>query len=160
MNSAGIKVMLDTNALIDLVAPREPYAADIKKLCVAAAFGDLQIWASTQSYLDAYYVLSKNAPVDEIKHALLSTLDVFMVCGTYAADLRNALESDWKDIEDHMLAHSGKHIPAKYLVTRDEELVEKSPVKAMTAKELLKLLEEEHGVTYDEFDIESGERSS
>ena len=63
-------------------------------------FGDLQIWASTQSYADAYYVLRKHAPAEEVKHALLATLDIFMVCGTYAADLRGALESDWSDIED------------------------------------------------------------
>ena len=44
-----MKILLDTNALIDLVAVRRPYVNDIKKLCIAAVFGDLQIWASTQS---------------------------------------------------------------------------------------------------------------
>lgn len=137
-----MKILLDTNALIDLVAVRRPYVNDIKKLCIAAVFGDLQIWASTQSYADAYYVLRK--------HALLATLDIFMVCGTYAADLRGALESDWSDIEDYLIAHASKHIPAKYLITRDKELVEKSPIKAMSAQEFLGVLEHEYGLTYDE----------
>ena len=65
-----MKILLDTNALIDLVAVRGPYVNDIKKLCLAAVFGDLQIWASTQSYADAYYVLRKHAPAEEVKHAL------------------------------------------------------------------------------------------
>lgn len=146
----NMKILLDTNALIDLVAVRRPYVNDIKKLCIAAVFGDLQIWASTQSYADAYYVLRKHAPAEEVKHALLATLDIFMVCGTYAADLRGALESDWSDIEDYLIAHASKHIPAKYLITRDKELVEKSPIKAMSAQEFLNVLEHEYGLTYDE----------
>lgn len=145
-----MKILLDTNALIDLVAVRRPYVNDIKKLCIAAVFGDLQIWASTQSYADAYYVLRKHAPAEEVKHALLATLDIFMVCGTYAADLRGALESDWSDIEDYLIAHASKHIPAKYLITRDKELVEKSPIKALSAQEFLNVLEHEYGLTYDE----------
>ena len=140
-----MKILLDTNALIDLVAVRRPYVNDIKKLCIAAVFGDLQIWASTQSYADAYYVLRKHAPAEEVKHALLATLDIFMVCGTYAADLRGALESDWSDIEDYLIAHA-----SKYLITRDKELVEKSPIKAMSAQEFLGVLEHEYGLTYDE----------
>lgn len=51
----SMKLFLDTNALIDLVARREPYVSDVGKLCIAAYFGDVQLWASTQSYADAYY---------------------------------------------------------------------------------------------------------
>lgn len=145
-----MKILLDTNALIDLVAVRKPYVNDIKKLCIAAVFGDLQIWVSTQSYADAYYVLRKHASTEEVKRALLATLDVFMVCGTYAEDLRRALESDWSDIEDYLIPHASKHIPAKYLITRDKELIERSPVKAMSAQKFLDLLERDYGLTYDE----------
>lgn len=56
-----MKLFLDTNALIDLVARREPYVSDVGKLCIAAYFGDVQLWASTQSYADAYYVLRRAA---------------------------------------------------------------------------------------------------
>ena len=63
-----------------------------------------------------------------------SNVGYFMVCGTYAADLRGALESDWSDIEDYLIAHASKHIPAKYLITRDKELVEKSPIKLCLPK--------------------------
>lgn len=145
-----MKILLDTNALIDLVAARKPYVNDVKRLCIAAVFGDLQIWVSTQSYADAYYVLRKHASAKEVKRALLATLDIFMACGTYAADLRGALESDWNDIEDYLIAYSSKHIPAEYLITRDEELVEKSPISAMSAQEFLAMLEHDHGLTYDE----------
>lgn len=65
-----MKLFLDTNALIDLVARREPYVSDVGKLCIAAYFGDVQLWASTQSYADAYYVLRRAASESEVKKAL------------------------------------------------------------------------------------------
>lgn len=81
---------------------------------------------------------------------MVATLDIFMACGTYTADLRGALKSDWNDIEDYLIAYSSKHIPAEYLITRDEELVEESPIRAMSAQEFLAMLERDHGLTYDE----------
>lgn len=148
-----MKILLDTNALIDLVAAREPYVNDIKKLCIAAVFGDLQIWVNIQSYADAYYVLRKHASAKEVKGALAATLDIFIPCCTYVNDLREALDSDWADLEDFLIAYSAKHIPAKYLITRDMGMIEKCPIKAMTAQDLLGLLEGEYGLVYDECEI-------
>lgn len=34
-----MKLFLDTNALIDLVARREPYVSDVGKLCIAEYCG-------------------------------------------------------------------------------------------------------------------------
>lgn len=145
-----MKLFLDTNALIDLVAHREPYAADIEKLCIASHFGDVQLWASTQSYADAYYVLSRSAPKEEVRKALAATLEFFLAVGTFAADLKPALESGWEDIEDYLIAHAARRTEAQVFITRDKKLAEKCPVKAMTAAEFLRYWEDEEGLIYDE----------
>lgn len=145
-----MKLLLDTNVLIDFVAEREPYAADVRKLCIASTFGDVQLWVSTQSYADAYYVLRKFASEGEVKEALLATLEFFIPCGTHAADLRPALESDWPDVEDYMIAYSTKRVGAAFLITRGEEMASKSPVPAYTAGEFLEHLEAEHGLAYED----------
>lgn len=147
-----MKILLDTNALLDLVAPRPPFDADIRKLCIASVFGDVQLWVSTQSFADAYYILRKNADSAAVKGALLQTLQLVHPCGTYGADLRAALESDWSDVEDFLIASAAKRIPVDYLVTRDEELLARSPVKAITARDLLAQLEEQ-GLVYDEVEF-------
>lgn len=147
-----MKILLDTNALIDLVAPRVPFDADIRKLCIASMFDDVQLWVSTQSFADAYYVLCKKANREAVKNALLKTLEFIHPCGTYGTDLRGALESDWSDVEDYLIAYSAKHIPADYLITRDKELLERSPIKAMTAHELLTFLEDQ-GLVYADIEF-------
>lgn len=148
-----MKLFLDTNVLIDLVAPRPPFDEDARKLCIAAQFGDVQLWVSTQSYADAYYVLSKDAPAESVKSALLATLELFCICGTHASDLRPALESDWDDVEDYLLVHSARHIPADRVITRDVGLMEKSPIKAMTPRDILAYMRDDLGLEYDSIDI-------
>ncbi len=145
-----MKLLLDTNALIDLVANRIPYAADVRKLCIAATFDDVQLWAAVQSYADAFYVLRKSAPERKVKDALLATLEFIRPCSTYAADLRPALESNWPDVEDYLVAHASKHVSAAFLVTRDADMARRSPIKALTAREFLEYLESEKGLVYDE----------
>lgn len=145
-----MKLLLDTNALIDFIAPREPHASDIRRLCVASSFGDVQLWVSTQSFADAYYVLRKSASERAVKQALLSSLAFFVPCGTYAADLKGALESDWADVEDYLIAHSAKHVDAQFVITRDAAMAPLCPIPAMTAAEFLSYLEAKDGLAYDD----------
>lgn len=149
-----MKLLLDTNVLIDLLEPREPYASDVRKLCIAAEYGDVQLWSCVQSFADAYYVLTRRgATEDAVKKALLALLDFFTPCNTYASALRPALSSDWQDVEDYLIAYSSKSIGADLLITRDKEMSALSPVRAMTAHEFLKMMEEDHGLAYDEVDL-------
>ncbi|MEC4184446.1 PIN domain-containing protein [Adlercreutzia sp. R21] len=148
-----MKLFLDTNALIDLTAPREPYASDVRRLCIAAHFGDVQLWTTTQSYADAYYVLCRSASESEVRQTLIATLEFFLVSGTFAADLKPALQSEWRDVEDYLIAHAALRSGAELFITRDSELADKSPVRAMTASEALRYLEDELGLVYDEISL-------
>lgn len=148
-----MKLLLDTNALVDLVAARRPYVEDIRKLCVASTFGDVQLWASTQSFMDAYYVLCRHADAGDVKRAMLASLEFLIPCGTNASDLRRALESEWNDPEDYLIAYSSKHIGADFIITRDADMIDRAPVKAMPANEFLAFMESEHGLVYDELDV-------
>lgn len=144
-----MKLLLDTNILLDLIWKREPFYADVEKLCVAAAFGDVQLWVTTQSFADAYYLYCGEASRKKAKQALLETLDLLLPCSTSSADLKPALESDWSDIEDYLIVHAAKRIKADFFITRDAEIAAKSPVPALTAGEFLDHLEREHGLVYE-----------
>lgn len=145
-----MKLLLDTNILVDLVACREPYAQAARKLCIASAFGDVQLWASTQSFADAFYILRRKAPDADVKRALLASLEFLVPCGTYAADLEPALRSDWPDVEDYLIAASSKHIKADCFITRDTDLAQRSPIEALDAEAFLQRLKETEGLAYDD----------
>lgn len=149
-----MKLLLDTNVLIDLVANRMPYAAAAQKLCIAAVFDDAQLWASVQSYMDAYFILRKSASEQEVKKALLETLELIKPCSAYASDLAPALSSEWPDIEDHLVANSTKHIDADCFVTRDDYIIKQSPILALNAESAIKMLDKECNTTYESLSVE------
>lgn len=148
-----MRLLLDTNVLLDFVADRMPFASDVRKLCIASSFGDVQLWVSAQSYADAYCVLRNSASESDVKRALLATLEFFVPCGTYAADLKPALESDWHDLEDYLIAFSSKRVDADFFITRDAEVAQKCPVPVMTAHDFIQYLETEHGLVYEDIDF-------
>lgn len=149
-----MKLLLDTNVLIDLLEPREPFASDVRKLCIAAEYGDVQLWACVQSFADAYYVLTRRGAAEgAVKQALLTFLDFCTPCNTYASALKPALMSEWHDVEDYLVASSSKNIAADYLITRDKDMAALSPVAALTAHEFLLMMEEDHGLVYDEMEL-------
>lgn len=89
----------------------------------------------------------------------MATLELFNPCGIYAADLKPALESEWHDIEDYLIAHATEHMGAEYLITRDVEVAQRSPVRALFASGMLHVLECDYGLVFDEvsFDIHEHE---
>lgn len=143
-----MKLLLDTNILVDLVACREPFVQAARTLCIASAFGDVQLWTSTQSFADAFYILRKGATKTEVKQALLATLEFLIPCGTYAEDLKNAFESNELDVEDYLIMASAKRIKADYFITRDADLAKKSSTKAIRPEDAVQLLADK-GLTYD-----------
>lgn len=148
-----MKLLLDTNILVDLIACREPYANAARKLCIASAFGDVQLWVSTQSFADAFYILRKKASDVDVKRALLASLEFLVPCGTYAADLEPALKSDWPDVEDFLIVRSSKHIKADYFITRDAELAQLCPIEALDADTFLQRMKNDRGISYEEISL-------
>lgn len=148
-----MRLLLDTNVLIDLVANREPFAADARRLCVASVFGDVQLWVTTQSFADAYYVLRRSASEQEVKRALLGSLDRLLACSTSPSDLRPALESNWPDIEDYLVAHATKRVNADLFVTRDTELASRCAMPVATPRQTLDLLRDEKGLVYEDVEF-------
>ncbi len=148
-----MKLLLDTNILVDLIACRKPFADAARKLCIASAFGDVQLWASTQSFADAFYILRKNAPDADVKRALLASLEFLIPCGTYATDLEPALKSNWADVEDFLIVGSSKHIKADCFITRDVELARLCPIDALDADTFLQRMKDDNGISYDDIVI-------
>ena len=143
-----MKLFLDTNILIDKLANRQPFIEEVKQLCVAKFFGDVTLCVSVQSYLDAMFVLRKFAEQEELRRRAIATFKFFDVVDVEKQNLTPALESDWPDVEDFMIAKTAEDVKADFLITRDLQGFKNSKVKAMTPKSFIRLLKEEYRVEY------------
>lgn len=147
-----MNLLVDTNVYVDFIAKREPHAEFIKRLCIAKEFGDFQLWVNLQSFSDAFYLLKKDYGGDALKKVFLNSLEYFTPYSSSPSLLKPALESDWSEIEDYLIAYSYKGVDASYIITRDTEMIKKSPIPAMDAAAFLEHIQTDLGYEYEGVD--------
>ncbi len=144
-----MKVLLDTNVLIDYYAHREPYFQDAKRLRIMQEFGDAELWAFIQSFSDIAYILRNEAGSKELQTAFLASLSFLHVCSLDQNDLKLACQASWNDFEDCLVEQCSQKLKAEFILTRDKEGFSKSDATVLSPSEFFAMLAEEYGITYD-----------
>lgn len=150
-----MRVFVDTNVLFDIFAQREPFRKASCKLMIMQMFGDVEIWTAPQSYLNIFYVMEKAQPASTVQKALAESLERINLSATRHSDVRAALEANWDDAEDALMAISCKNTGADYFLTRDKAQTGFKGIDTpvVTPEEFFALMEQEHGVMYDEIEL-------
>lgn len=144
-----MRVLVDTNVLIDYWCTRKPFFEDAVKLRIAACFDDIELWASGQSFTDAEYMLSSVDNHSEVRAILEKSLAFLNIAASTATDYAEGLASDWGDIGDYLVAKCAQRVRADYLLTRNKAGFIKSNVPVMEPKEFLALLKNKYNCEYD-----------
>ena len=148
-----MKLLLDTNVLIDYLARRKPFFSDALLLREAALFGDVELWCSLQSFTDAEYILRGALPIETLRSALEACLHFMHAIAPSPDDLQPGLNSDWPDLEDYLIASCAKRLKADYLITRDVQCFYSSSIPALAPAAFITLLAEDYGISYDEVEF-------
>ena len=95
-----MQVLIDTNVVLDVLMQRSGYELSGRVLQMSGK-GIIRGFLSASAVTDIYYILNRQMKdrvrtVDSIK-TILSLIDVADVTGE---DIREALDSGWKDFED------------------------------------------------------------
>ena len=153
-----MKLLLDTNVLIDLVLNRKPYVEDTRKLMVAGFYHDAELWASAKSFTDVFYVARKVAPNVSVAYdAIQAIARELSICSIDATDVGNALSLRWPDFEDCVVYQAARKLKADYLITRNGKDFAGSSVPTMTPTEFLDHMADKRRIRYAEVRLESNE---
>ena len=135
-----MRVMFDTNVVLDLLLDREPFVKEAKSLIIKVEQGVLNGVLCATTVTTIHYLLLKSrgkAGATEVIHSLLK---LFEVASVTRAVLEDALETDDKDYEDAVLYKAAYHAGVDLIVTRDRSGFKKADMPVMSPKELLVLL--------------------
>ena len=134
-----MRVLLDTNILLDVIEVRKEFFDDSSMVVLLAAEYDGFIAAS--SVTDIYYVEHKrNRSKEKTKTIMDKLFKLFNILDTTAEDCRNALRSDTPDYEDAVLVESAKRNDIDCIVTRNAKDFRDSGIPVYTPIEFLKVL--------------------
>lgn len=95
-----MRILLDTNVLIDMYARRQPFEKDAARLVIMSVLGDAELWATSNSFTDVFFVLRKTFNSREVQDMIERSLEWINVCSVNSDDIKRALSCRWSDFED------------------------------------------------------------
>ena len=116
----ALRVLIDTNVLVDFMAQRKPFDAEAVKIVNAGKQLLFHGCIAAHSVPDIYYILRKSIPPDERREVLQKLCEIFTVIGIDKNKLSTALKNEeFTDFEDCLQSLCAAEFHADYIVTRN-----------------------------------------
>ena len=94
-----MKLLIDTNIVLDVLLQREPFCRDAVKVMNLAQYDDVHEYVSASAITDIYYIAYKQIKDRKLVLDLLKRLlMVVSIAAVTEQEIRNALETEWKDL--------------------------------------------------------------
>ena len=116
-----MKVFVDTNVLLDVLASRDPFYTDAARIWSLAERGRIEGQVSVISFNNIYYVIRRAANRNAAEKALRLMRNVFTAVPLNAQVLSQAIDAGFSDFEDAIQFHSAVYASADCLITRDAD---------------------------------------
>ena len=132
-----IKIFLDTNILVDLIADRKPFSKHAIEIFKSTEKNKTKLFTSSHSIATAHYLLKKYLEEKELRKIIFNLLEFLSVIPVDVNVLKNALQSNHKDFEDAvqiLCASTIKGIDC--IVTRNKKDFKTSEISVLTPDEI------------------------
>lgn len=147
-----MRLLLDTNVLLDIVLDRKPFANAARRVMIAGFYRDVELWAAAKSFTDVFYVARKAKGHEAAYRTVKSVVDEVSLCSTDGTDIQNALEARWPDFEDCVIYQAALKIKSDYIITRNAEDFSRSSIPTMSPTEFIDFMKSELHLCYYEMD--------
>lgn len=136
-----MRILIDTNVLIDYISKREPYFFNAEQIITLCANEKIYGCIAEHSVMDAIYITRKEYSIDERKNILKKICLILDVVGVDKYKIINSLSNDkFTDIEDCLQMECAKEFFADYIVTRNIKDFKNSVIKPIMPDEFLKMV--------------------
>jgi predicted nucleic acid-binding protein len=133
-----MKVLIDTNIIIDVLAKREPFYQNSVQILRLSETGKITAYLSANSVTDIVYILRKYlSDRSVLTGTVQNLLSIVEVADILKTDILKAFELNFTDYEDALQARCAKRLKADFIVTRNQADFINSPVPALTPEALL-----------------------
>ena len=96
-----MKLLIDTNVVLDVLLKREPFAESAANVLSLAQRKDIREYVSASAITDIYYIANRQMKDSTaVKNLLKRLLTIVSVAAVSAQEIQNALCLPWSDFED------------------------------------------------------------
>ena len=137
-----MKILLDTNILVDVLQKREPMFEYGEKIFLAIASKQIEGYITSKQVADIHFFSRKQFAgqenVDQKARSIIANLFLlFSVIDTLADDCKSAMNIHNNDYEDAIMIASAIRAGMDCIVTRDAKHFRNSPLQIYTSCEFV-----------------------
>lgn len=133
-----MKILIDTNLLIDYFSKRPLFFADARTILKLCMEQQIDGCIAAHSIMNVFYILRKELTLEERRSILLDLCKIVSVIGIDQTKLVAALENeDFTDVEDCLQMECAKEFAADYIVTRNIKDFQHSVIPPILPKDFL-----------------------
>lgn len=135
-----MRLMIDTNIFLDVLAEREPFFKDSKAVLDLCENKRVQGFLSASSATDIFYLIRRQLHSVDLAYKVLgSVLDIAKVLTVTNEDVLNAYLQRASDFEDCLLATCAKANQCDAIVTRNKKDFLSFGITLFSPEELLNI---------------------
>lgn len=116
-----MKLLIDTNVVLDVVLAREPWAAEAVRLLAAVERGEAEGYVAAHAVTTVHYIVAKQRDREKGRQAVSDLLDLLTVAPATDAVFRRALTLPLSDFEDAVQAACALTVGVDCIVTRNAD---------------------------------------
>ncbi len=132
-----MKVLFDTNVILDLLLDREPFSTIAAQLLSHAEAGEMTGYVCATTLTTIHYLATKTLGSEKTREELRELLAFLEVAPVNRSVLESALQSKLTDFEDAVLCESGRQIGVDAIATRNARDFTKAGLPVHTPEEVL-----------------------
>lgn len=132
-----MRVLFDTNVLLDALLAREPFVADAAFLLETVESGQVEGFMSATTVTDVHYLVARQTRSTEVAIAAVTRLLALMeICAVDRGVLEQAIALGLTDFEDAVQVAAAIKLGLEAIVTRDVDGFTGSPILVLSPKDM------------------------
>jgi predicted nucleic acid-binding protein len=135
-----LKLLLDTNVVLDLLMDRAPFADWAVELFAKVENGVVAGYLCGTTVTTVFYLAAKTLGVARARQETGKLLEIFKVAPVNRAILKAALAIGFDDFEDAVIHEAACQVGADAIVTRNQKDFRKSRLLVYSSEEMVKIL--------------------
>ena len=135
-----MKILLDTNIVLDILMDRMPFADSAVELFSKVEDGTIIGYLCGTTITTVYYLASKAVGAARAQEEIRKLLNLFEVAPVNRHVLEAALVADFNDFEDAVIHEAACHVGADAIVTRNQKDFKKSRIPVYSSEEMAKIV--------------------
>ncbi|MDE6603061.1 MAG: PIN domain-containing protein [Lachnospiraceae bacterium] len=136
-----MKVLIDTNVIIDALTSREPWNKSAEAIFIMAANHIMDMYITASSATNIYYLVRKYLhSADQAKQVMEKLYSLVGILTVSGAECIDALASSISDYEDAVVERVSVKADMDYIITRNVKDYHQGMVKAVSPDDFIVLM--------------------